>query len=1508
MEPLEDFSDSTINIEEQFADEKLKTSMPDATARNQAALLALLEDEESVEDSYVNTYTDLVAGGSEYVDMKYGKIEARARNANHSALVNMLGDPSIALTQKEAAMATVGTTPVSLHKEVSIAAASQENVDADVFQEAVIQDTRTRMSEEFQYREWEQAQINRTIAQLDPDFKGLVTDVVEWVVPGSVTAEAMGVLSKVSDALGLGDKQFSLADAKVDIRQRLGELPPAQRKEAMTKVLDIIRKNSGLVFKDRNNLEAITLLEQVGLTGEYGEGTKTIDAFAQVLDAIGVGQLFKSGTRAAGRILNKVTGRRIADQPSPLAPLPIVIPANPSKARELYAVAVQTDEVAIPLTGVNKTDLIIHTESTQPLVSNSAVEAKLVDPIRNIDEAIREASTESGGIRFTDNELKKAAENARRSFKNAIGVTRHDNYTQVGVEGDSVVLRGFYGDSEGGFRTAEEALAKARYAMRGFPVSDDSMKIFSREADGTYRKLDTLVPGQEGDFLVSLEIRQPITEKVVGEFDPLTYKLNYFDRFSMLWSKYTGSVTQNLVDAASVLPPNITGAAEVAFDRSLALDKLVMTLGDDFAKSSRKLAGPMRDNLNRAIMEGNFTRTAFTDLELTTKFGLDADALEVMAKWRKAQDTNHWLSNLTLVKNFRNTGYKVLHSGNARLFGKPISKNGNLGKLYDPDSDAIITLSKQELDDLYDSGGTLAKLKSPESIKGEVVTHFISKETPTTYLRELTDSDQVLNYIPGYFKLYYESPRFVVRNFRGPDGNMYEKAVAVSGTWEEASAYLKNAAAREGVSPEKFGRVRSDVKDGIEDFEYDLVSTMGGVNQRHRGATLGVTGQNTHIGETGYILDPSESFIKSAAAIAKRVATQDSLDTMKRRLMTSFKDQMPADGSFPSSLSQIGKKGDSFSAEARDARTLWQYIQMQEAGLVNGIDDMSKAIFKQLSISAGKKGATSLEKMAGKASNVGPLQTLSQLTHRALITYNPLRQWIVQPSQALRLFGYNPRALGRATNDLKILSESWVADQAAAVTGVPAKHSKEALEIREFIRKWGGLDGVDRNILVEGPLRDLSRSSNAFTRIGSKVADAPAKMGFDPSEKLNMAIHALTVRQDKIGKGFNVLDPRIRDGIYAEARALTLSLNEAGQMPYNRTSISLFTKFLQIPHKAITLATVNRRLPAAVKARIAMADIMLFGAKASAIGALIGADLLPEDPKMRELVEFGLLTRMYNAVMLDMFGIETHVNFGSINPYDISGWQNLFAGAMEDGFGEVIARTPTGGLIAGSNPRLTNAIAKGFDFIRRSGVENDPVTFVDTIKEFAKISGGFNNYVKAAYILETNKELSRTGVVIREGVSNLEALHALFGFPQTTEAAMFASTSRIINETKDRKEDIRKGVKHIMSEMRNKYNVGVDDLGQNMRIFQELNRVYTTPEDYKTALDEFARLAKNKEDWFYTAMLRYAGFASDDEIRSTLKASGMPEEDIQNLMTILVDDVKALPEELKKLKGFDGEE
>ena len=1492
---LEQYEDR-VSVDELYKEEAtVKTfPIPENTVKTQAATVSLLSGNPNLEEEYRNNYKDILTGGKGSYSKRLEEISNRSKNAYNNALTSVLQDPTVDIKAKEAALKASANMDADLVKELAIKQASQlDDSQFNSREKAVITLTQDRMNAEMEYRDFEQKMINISKLKEDPTFKSTVSDVMEWFVPGSMTASAFKGQKAIGDILGI-ELGLSVADNKQKIREKLGSLPVQQRQLMLFKIHDAIANNSGLVFKDKNTLEGLTMLSELAVKSDYGSGSYALDKVVQVLDAIGLGGVVKGSAKLTSRFYNRLKVGKVLETPSPVSPLPVIASVNPESARTIYDAATKSDEMAKATSGLSKNDLVLHMEAPNVGVSTTEVEAKLVDPARSVPERIKQLSTQTGGLRFTEEETKSAVEQAAQKFKAVLGVNQYHNYTQVMAEGDNIIYRGFYGGHNTGFASAEEALGAAKMAFRDFAIKDSDMFVYRRTPENTFERIAAKdAKGMQGEFIVGIDAKAPMMVNDLN-LSPLEWKLNYFDRFKRLWSRATGSVTQNLFDAASVQPYHVTAGAEVAVDRSVAIEKVVLEKGDQYAKIAKSLEKGDKDSLLRAIVDGDEQRVNWTDLDLKHKFGLSDNAITAYKAFREAQDINYWLTNLTYVKNYRNNGWKVFDNGNARLFGKEVRQALPSTKVYDPITDTVKTLTRQELDDLYNRGGTLAKLRKEEKFGKEAATHFIVENSPTSYLRTLNDGDKIVNYIPGYFKRYYNSPRFIVKYERGADGNKFERAVAIAGSWEDAEKHLAGLAKNEGLTPEQFGRVRGDVKDPIE-IELEAMSQAGMVNQHVRGKLLENAASPIYVGTAGNVLDPSESFIKAAASISQKVGMQDTVDTLKRRLMTQFKDVMPADNSYPTSLEEIGKKGDMTSKEARDARSLWQYIDSLEAGFYNSLDVLSREIFSQISVSAGKKGYKGVEKAAGVVSDVSPMQSLSAGLHRALITWNPLRQLLVQPAQAMRLSIYNPPAFAKALVDWNVFMSGVIQKRAGKAL------SAEQKAIDEMVSRWGGLDGVDRSILVEGPLRTMTTSSlpggvKQAAEALRAVDKGIATVGFDAGEKFNMFLHMATIRNEFKMAGKNVDDIRVQDEIFAKARAMTLSLNQAGMMPYNRTAASLFTKFLQIPHKALLQVTANRRMSSWDKTRILTADLLLYGVPMGAVAGLIGKDIIPEDADLRDKIEFGILTHFYNKSLENLTGVNPDANLSTLAPYELSGWRNLIGGMLENGLAETLAKTPAGTLTIGSNPRLSNAIAKTMDFVRQSGVEGDPVAFSEVVHEFAKIAGGYNNYVKAKYILETAKVADQRGLILKEGVSNLEALHALFGIPYKSVEANFTALENITRNTKNRKKNIEEAVDRTMSLMHAKYKLGTNDFEQSIRTIQEFNRIFTDPSDLKVALSHYTKRINTGEDWLITAMMKYAGFANKEDLDIVIKSSGLSEERKDFFRNILQKDIPSINE------------
>lgn len=1493
---LEDFAnEQPLNIEELFPVQKKARAVPIATARNQAALSALLEPGENITETYKLLFDDEFVGDGEFAKRKREGILAGYKNSDTRIAMDILSDPSISDPQKKTALEVLQKQEPSLTEIFMTKSAAKGLTSGNAETQKVADTFHNHLNDEIEYRSKAQAVVNGAIAGLSTDVAHIAGGFLEQIIPGAITAQAVGTLRKAQEVLGIKSgplEKFVSYKSKEKIINHLESLPPEERLQKLKLLTDTITNNSGLILRDKNDLEALTLLQQLGTEGEYGTGSKVMDAVTQVLDAVGVGGIVK-GT--VGKVTKLFPKTLVKQAPSPLAPLPAVVSANNQTAKGMYQAVLtsQGDELAQAVSGTTKQDLILHTEGTQNFVKD-AVEAKVVNPdsIGNAIEELRNI-TRQGGVQYTTEEVIRAEDETRKAFKGALGPTQWDNYTQVGLDGDAVVVRGFYGNADGGFLRAEDALENARYQFREFEIADDQLKVYQRTPEGDYTavSLDS-VRGKDGDYIVGLDFRQSLKP---SELSPVDVKRNWLDSIPFLRSKFWGSASRNLFDANSMLPKHITGGMENAVDASTSLDKYLIRTVDDYATRVKGLPKDQQLSLAQAIKDSNFNRVELSDLQLSGKYGLSLEAIDAMKVWRHGWDVNHWLTNLTHVKDMRNKGFQILEHQNARLFGKPISKNAQLGNVYDPDLDVVRALSQQEVDDLYNNGGYFAKLRSPEEFNGKAASHFVVRNNKDNYLRSLADSDQIVNYIPGYYKVYYNSPRFVVKYGKDANGVQYEQAIAVAGTHKEADLYLRNLARQAGVDVKNFGRVRGDVKQMIpgSDEEWQISKSAGAINQRHRGQLLQDAGSTVHLGQSDFIVDPLESFVRASSSIARKVALQDNIDLAKERLMTQYKHLMPADGSYPNSWQAIGRQGDMFTKETADARTLWDYIQQQEATIYNLLDEGIKVGLRAMSDALGKAGLGGLERAAGKASEIGFTRDINNFLHQILIKWNPLRQWIVQPIQAMQLFAYSPTAAFKTLNTL---------DELGAIIMKKARNvplTKAEKELDAFVRDWGGFAGVDRQVMVDGPIRDLHRSSNVLLRAFGRASDGVGKVGFDSAEKFNLLSHLLTVRNKFLIEGKDVTSRRVIDEIRAETRALTLSMNSAGDMPYNKSAASLFVKFLQIPHKGLMKITTNRRLDGFTQLRIGAWEAMLFGVPAYAVAEWMDKNILSDDPKIREIQTFGYLTYAYNALWRNIAGKDPKANLQSMGPYETDGWRKLWSSVMEDGFMKMFANAPAGSLVMGNNPRLTNAFQKMGSWMRINKYQDNPAQFLEVITEFAKLSSGFNNAYNYYYVLNTNKELNKLGVKLRDDVDNWTALHELFGIQTTSEAAAYAATDTAKKSVEAKQKEIEDQVRYVMKLYKDRFQTEIADPESTLRVLNEFNRMFDhDPAGLDMAYKSFLKLSRTSDSWFIDRFLEYAGILPPDKLESLLKRSGAPEDQVQEYMRFL-DDLKDVQEQNK---------
>lgn len=1063
---------------------------------------------------------------------------------------------------------------------------------------------------------------------------------------------------------------------------------------------------------------------------------------------------------------------------------------NPGKGRSLFKVVAEAtnDEVAMAAFGMSKQDYIASQIFPQVGTDSGKVRAKVPDVQR---EYQIEVPTDEGGLRFTDTERQTITSNIAKEFKDADGLTPHDAESAITVtpDGGRVKISAMYGTSEGGFLHAEDAVDQAKLSLRHFGITEDDITVMKKQGNEYVPVNLEEVKGVPGDYKIRVDTDVEMGADYLGEgWEHLDVKRNWLDRHSPLIMEGSGTVNRMVFDAASNLHPTITGSFSVASDKAIALEKILLKQARVFSEEFSKAPKVRQEKMWNYMLDANYNGIKFDVVDLTAR-GFTPQEVDTLKHFRNFWDMHFQLENLDVVRTLRSRNFMKLESSNGdEFFARPIPKNINHSTVYDPTSGSVRALSRQELDDLYDQNGTVALLKSPIDINGNQVQYIMSRNNKSEYLRALRDDDKILNYRDGYFQINYKAPQFI----REVDGDV-NKAVAVRGDKLSAEREAKRLSAVNG----KTYIVTGDERDKLRSFDniWDVNQVAGRIAQRRRGQLLeGADTRNMMDGKE-FVENPIDSSIRAARSVAGRTITRPVMETAKSRFLNQYghlvrKDefQRPV---FPSKVEDIGKVGEYTTSDLADARTTWEYIRRMEVGYINTIDQTYKSIMNSVANGLGDLnvktggGLTVAEKGARALSNASPSGVVRGTVFQTLIALNPVRNWILQPSQILRTLAYNPKAW--MTGDMMKYPIAYMARALGQNISGDTKLMIESLE------KTGMLDAVDRSNLIRGATIQTTDASHAFKKMATAPLNFSRIIGFDFGEKMNLFGHYAAVWSKYRRAGYNMSDPAVQAKVHSETRAISLEMNRAGDMAYNENFLSVPMQFAQIPHKFL-LTQSNRRIPVAARRRMAVGDIMFYGVPGTYfLTDMLGSDVLPEDPEIRDGIVSGLVGTLMNATFRAIANDDTNIDVSSMAPYELGGFSDMLKAGYEGGLSELISNSPAGTLFSGTGRvgAALNSLFRHFSPIAE-GLET-PETFLDTVNQIAKISSGWNNATKAWFALQTGIALDKNNFPTDTSVTVAEAIMMGFGFPTKDTTKYFQTIGNLL----DNKESNKKIAKDI---------------------------------------------------------------------------------------------------------------
>lgn len=1461
--------------------------------RNLAAYTAALSGSpESVSATYLQVAGDLDRDGQSRAGEAIQQ-EARRRSYGQArqGMMDVLADPTVDdETKRIAAVEFLDETNprYNVRNTASFESLSEDSQGESVEAEDVRISIADALEEVNDYKLWQQSVITTEANRRNPSLARSMYNFAELMVPFAEAAQVGTIKEKMEvDPGGAIMDMVFFGSAKMDVRNAIRSLAPEDRRRAVENLVDIVNNSSALGLPDDNHMAAMHQLRSFLEDGYYDSFDKWVDNVVGVLDVVMLGGAVRGGVRTlrGTRPLEGLEGDFIPGQ-GPRQPSPSDSPqiqrealqgeyedvtrqavrsdvqpaslsqnykdTNPNKARAAHeaAAADESGEAARALYGTNRTEAVANDILPEAPRSTGRVRAKTPRPeetyIRAVvepDPNVQRIANRDGGYYYWPAERVAAQARVVNDFHGATGLTPRPEMSTISMDGTRVNVDMVYGGMDSGWSNAEEAVELTKFSLRHYGVVDDNITLLQRQGSDYVPVQMQDIPEGSTDFLVQVKQESRMTAQNLETMEEADVLRNLFDRFPLFAGNSQGSFQRHLLDAHSMLHPNITLGANVAVDRQASLEKNLLDQLARFSDVYTKLPKDRQQLVENVIKEANHNSRAPNYNKLVAD-GFTREEIQSLRNWKEFWDTQYWLENRDLSRSLQQRGYRVFEDAEngTRIFARPLARQraGDVHRAYDASTGEIVSLTPEARKALYDEGGTLATMRNPIRVGDEASEVIISRETAGGgYLRALNDNDQVLQYREGYYQVNYTGNNFVDKIVRDSKGNeLYRQAVAVAGSMRDATLTaerLKKTNGEDYVPRE--GRDKMSM--GSDDY-WNIQHATGRTAQRVRGERLEDATSSMNMGaDHSLIMGPAEAGLHAARSVSRRVAMRDYMEATKERFIRQYGNMLPTDRYgrpvWPNRISDITKKeGTLRDKDIADARTMYEYINSLEVGYINAIDESFKAGLRGVADILGKAGTGRGERAFHyMADQRGPMQFGRNTAFTLYLALNPIRQMIVQGHQAVQLTanfpGYVATRLAPDTAAMMAMKlDSTPKEMTALATG---RSLDELKRMTQAFEDSGLAAAIDKQNLIKGSLTEAAENARFTGGIGGKVAapiNLSRKIGFDAGEHINMLTSWLAHynRQlEKTGKSWDKLSSTDWDEISARARSYTYNMNRAGEMPYNENWMGLHMQFAQVPHKAALQMLTDRTLTGGERARLAGFNAMMYGVPSASVMYPWVEKQLPDEGELREVILQGLEGYTFNKFLTLTTGQETRIDYTGLAAADMTGLYELIASLATTDMGEIIAAAPAGSLFFGENPRVTNFAKNVARWGHLIDDIEDPVTMTRMAKEMASLSSGMSNFFKARYAVKTGQKLNSMGNVSDPTVTTPEGVAAMFGFGTLAEAQRRYVSMEIYEQTTAFRDDVNEYYRvlkrHLTAE-------GVDQSSREWqeRVITDANRVW----------------------------------------------------------------------------------
>ena len=1204
-------------------------------------------------------------------------------------------------------------------------------------------------------------------------------------------------------------------------------------------------------------------------------------------------------TDVASRARIEATRTEVA----PTSPSQIVKDYNPEQARDMHAIAIgdESGEGAEALYGSSRTEAAAKDLLPEPAMKPDEVPNKvqMSRPIYEEPENIRRARLANGNTAVSEKEMGQVRQKVISGFEDIEGMRLHKESMVVRTNLDETLsITGRYSPRDSGFSSPSDALENAKFAFRNYGLQDEHFTIYARNGDKwvktTQQEVDAKAvlkgAGAEDpalddvDYMVGMEYDYRFRPEDMDEADllttgnPVTKTIDAFTARMGPASLGQGSVVQHLFDAASVVHPQIVNPASVATDRAFGLKHLYVDAFADFTSKyaglSKERRAAMSDYINKANHEG----IKFSPTDLMAR-GFDQEEIDALKTWRRANDAMWYAANEDMVNSLKVQGKKVLTHADSdtRLIGNPVPRGAVNSRtvMFDPVEGTNVSMSPEMLDQIYGNGGEVIRLSSAAEIDSQWVEFALSRNTTSGgYTRAIYEGETVLNYRDGYYPVMYDANWFVEMEIKLADGTVSTKVVASarnSADAKHAMAGLQKDQPDATFTRRKDRRLENSRDNLFDEGSWSISQSSGLTSQKVRGERLKDAGVDLHKSGNSNLKDPLEAVSNQIHQLSQRVSMRTYLDTVKNRWLLNYGKYMdlnvdPKSGQmlFPQKITSVNGKVDTPSKMVADARTNFNYITSMENGYINGIDASYKMVMNQAAKWAEELGLSKLEEGLFEAGKLNPIQKAKTLAFRLFISSNPGRQALIQRAQMLQLGAINPSYVaGNMAQDLVMI------DMVRAGKSVDPHYVALFKEIQDV----GVLEAVDAHTLIRDDLlrmADLSFGQKVRTKVAWPLNQLQ-KVGFDWAEQHVLVSAWLSFRDQALKAGRDIKNQRVIDDILGQARAYTLNMNRAGEMPYSQNTLGMAAQFFSFQHKALLQPIFNKSLNKREKAQLLAYTTVMYGVDASLLTVGYHAIWGDEPPsEARDLIEAGLLDTTLNAVLSDLSGEAQAIDFGDLAPTEAYGVGNVLVTMLTMGIGEGLAESPAGSLLFGGSSRIHQAFKTGLRYFYADADYENPefqTTFADVTRASMGIFSGYSNAFKANYAYQQGRMMSSSGRISDSDVTAVEAMASSLGFRTKTEEGYRETLELIYGDATFGEDDIKDWYRDLKRHLARR-GIAADEQFLQQRALNEAFRVFGNdrPKFNKVILSEMNKDAANSDFTMFTRIYKKMGLSTNEEL------------------------------------------